>query len=159
MERIKVTEVEALDGYKLRLVFSDGFEKIHDVSPMLDKGPIFRALRGELFKQVQIDEVAGTVCWPNGADLDPYVLRGIIPKFHGGKRAGAGRKPGAEPTESVSIRMTRSEIAALMSVTGQPTAGKALALWVKRVQSEKPADVGRPKSKAKPKTKPRARAD
>ena len=30
----------------------------------------------EHFAEVTVDSVAGTICWPNGIDLDPDVLHG-----------------------------------------------------------------------------------
>ena len=40
-------------------------------------GGVFVELEDEdTFAQVAVDEVAGTLCWPNGIDLDPDVLHG-----------------------------------------------------------------------------------
>jgi hypothetical protein len=30
----------------------------------------------DLFRQVRVDHELGTIVWPNGADMDPDVLRG-----------------------------------------------------------------------------------
>jgi hypothetical protein len=30
----------------------------------------------KLFRQVRVDDELGTIVWPNGADMDPDVLRG-----------------------------------------------------------------------------------
>jgi hypothetical protein len=40
--------------------------------------PMFEPLRedAKLFREVQVDEQLGTIVWPNGADMDPDVLRG-----------------------------------------------------------------------------------
>jgi hypothetical protein len=32
----------------------------------------------EFFSQVRVDEDAGTIVWPNGADLDPLVLHSKV---------------------------------------------------------------------------------
>lgn len=65
-----------LDPYVVRIVFADGEVRDVDIEPLLD-GPIFAALRDPtIFTQVQVDEFAETVVWPNGADLDPDVLYG-----------------------------------------------------------------------------------
>ena len=73
---VAVTEVEALEGYRLRLRFDDGEERIVDVSDML-WGTMGEPLRDpEYFRQVRIDAELRTVAWPNGLDLDPDVLHG-----------------------------------------------------------------------------------
>ena len=70
-----VRTAEALDGFRLRLGLTDGSERIVDVSQYLN-GPIFEPLRTNpsLFAAVRVDDVFGTVVWPNGADIDPDVL-------------------------------------------------------------------------------------
>ncbi len=72
---VTVTEVEPLEGFVLRLSFSDGSRRDVDVQELL-RGPIFEPLRTDprLFRQVRIE--SGTVAWPNGADIDPVVLHG-----------------------------------------------------------------------------------
>jgi hypothetical protein len=74
---IRVTEVEPLDGFKLRLRFNDSSERTIDLESRL-WGPVFEPLKAdpELFRQVRVDEELGTIVWPNGADLDPDVLHG-----------------------------------------------------------------------------------
>ena len=65
-----------LDPYVVRVVFADGEVRDVDIEPLL-VGPIFAALRDpDVFAQVEVDEFAETVVWPNGADLDPDVLYG-----------------------------------------------------------------------------------
>jgi hypothetical protein len=67
----------ALDPYVVRVVFADGAVRDVDIEPLLG-GPIFASLRDpKLFEQVDVDEYAQTIVWPNGADLDPEVLYGI----------------------------------------------------------------------------------
>lgn len=78
---LRVCSAEAQEGYRLRLVLTDGSERVVDVSPYL-RGPIFEPLRAEraLFAAVSVDPVFGTVVWPNGADIDSEVLlRGRTP--------------------------------------------------------------------------------
>ena len=72
---VQVTDVEPLEGFVLRLAFSDGSRRDVDVRELL-RGPIFEPLRTDprLFRQVRVD--SGTVTWPNGADIDPVVLHG-----------------------------------------------------------------------------------
>jgi Protein of unknown function (DUF2442) len=74
--RIRIETVEPLDGYVLRLGFSDGSTRDLDLEPEL-WGPIFEPLRDqEVFRQVAVDDQLGTIVWPNGADMDPDVLHG-----------------------------------------------------------------------------------
>lgn len=74
--RIRVETVEPLEGYVLRLGFSDGSTRDVDLEREL-WGPVFEPLRDlEVFRQVIVDDELGTIVWPNGADMDPDVLRG-----------------------------------------------------------------------------------
>lgn len=72
----RVTEVEYLGEYRLRVTFSDALVRELSFGDALI-GPVFDALRDRgLFARVFVDEVEGTVAWPNGVDLDPDVLHG-----------------------------------------------------------------------------------
>jgi hypothetical protein len=74
--RIRIETVEPLDGYVLRLGFSDGSRREVDLQPEL-WGPVFEPLRDlEVFRRVVVDDELGTIVWPNGADMDPDVLHG-----------------------------------------------------------------------------------
>lgn len=68
-----VTEVEALDGFCLRLTLSDGSAVERDLSEVLSGG-IFDPIREDpaLFRQVRVEN--DTATWPNGADICPDVL-------------------------------------------------------------------------------------
>jgi hypothetical protein len=72
----RITDVEPLHGYTLRLDFSDGSTRDVDLEAEL-WGPMFEPLRDlEEFRKVAVDPTLGTIVWPNGADLDPDVLHG-----------------------------------------------------------------------------------
>ena len=75
MALVRIKAVEPLEGWSVRLVFTDGSEKTVDLSPYL-KGPVFEPLldNRELFLQISVDEELGTIVWPNGADICPDVL-------------------------------------------------------------------------------------
>jgi Protein of unknown function (DUF2442) len=76
--RIRIETVEPLDGYVLRLGFSDGSARDVDLEPEL-WGPVFEPLRDrEVFRAVVVDDELGTIVWPNGADMDPDVLHGDL---------------------------------------------------------------------------------
>jgi hypothetical protein len=72
----RVKSVETLGGFLVRIEFTDGTQKVIDLDRYID-GPIFQPLRDDpsLFRSVYVDGEAGTIVWPNGADLDPDVLR------------------------------------------------------------------------------------
>lgn len=72
---VRVTSVEPLGGFVLRLSFSDCTVREVDVEELL-RGPVFESLRAdpELFRQVRVE--SGAIVWPNGADMDPVVLHG-----------------------------------------------------------------------------------
>ncbi len=73
MSLVRVQDVSPLDGFRLRLTLTDGRVIERDVLSLL-VGPIFDPIKSdrELFCQARVE--AGTVVWPNGADLCPDVL-------------------------------------------------------------------------------------
>jgi hypothetical protein len=77
-EIIRVTEVEPLDGYRIRATFSDGSIKEIYLGELLGAGGVFEPIlsRRELFEQVYVNPESGTVEWPGEVDLDPEVLYG-----------------------------------------------------------------------------------
>jgi hypothetical protein len=74
-ELVRVKGVEVLDGFRVRLTFTNDAQKVIDLDTYL-RGPVFEPIRNDakLFRAVRVDEEAGTIVWPNGADLDPDVL-------------------------------------------------------------------------------------
>lgn len=60
--------------HHLILEFETGEYRVINLQPLLE-GPIFEPLGDPaFFRQVRVDPCAGTVVWPNGADLCPDVL-------------------------------------------------------------------------------------
>ncbi|MGH8437064.1 MAG: DUF2442 domain-containing protein [Pseudomonas sp.] len=72
----RVTRVTVLSPYKVELWFNDGSHGDVDLAPwILGARGVFAALQDPaFFSQVAVDREAGTIVWPNGADLDPDVL-------------------------------------------------------------------------------------
>ncbi len=71
----KVTGFALGDDYIIGVMFDDGTEQLVNFEPVLH-GEMWGPLRDlTLFKQVQIDPIAHTLSWPNGADFDPETLR------------------------------------------------------------------------------------
>jgi hypothetical protein len=75
---VKVTRVERLGEYRLRLTFSDGVVGDIDLAAEL-WGEMFEPLRDPIqFDRVRVDPELGTLMWPNGADLDPEGLHTMV---------------------------------------------------------------------------------
>jgi len=74
-ELVGVRDVRALEGLRVRVVFTDGSERTIDLDPYL-RGPLFEPIRRSrtLFASVYVDPDSETLTWPNGADIDPDVL-------------------------------------------------------------------------------------
>jgi hypothetical protein len=75
----RVTEVEALSGFRLRVSFADGLTGMVDMSRMVHspKAGVFAALADpSLFAQVRLDY--GAVAWPHELDLAPDAMHDAI---------------------------------------------------------------------------------
>ena len=75
MELIWITAVRVLEGYKLRLTFSNGACKEFDFAQVLAKGlPLFEPLKDLMvFRNVSLD--GWTVTWQDGSiDIAPEYL-------------------------------------------------------------------------------------
>jgi len=80
---VRINSVELQGKFVVRLGLTDGSSKIVDLEKYL-KGPIFEPIRSDpaTFAQVTVDPRAGTIVWPNGADIDPDVLcEGLVPSY------------------------------------------------------------------------------
>lgn len=85
-ELARITQVEPLGDFVLRLTFSDGLVRELDFAGVLEGG-VFEPLQDpDFFAQVSVDPASRTVAWPNGVDLDPDVL-------HGDHEPASGRGP------------------------------------------------------------------
>lgn len=76
-----VVKAEHVDGFRLRVAFADGTKGTVDFQDWLD-GPIFERLKEpSYFTRFYVD--AGTVVWPNGADIAHSMASGICVKLLG----------------------------------------------------------------------------
>jgi Protein of unknown function (DUF2442) len=68
-------EAKPLDGYTVHVRFEDGTAADVDLSYLLDNGGVFEPLRDlGFFRQLRADAEAGTIVWPNDADIAPETL-------------------------------------------------------------------------------------
>lgn len=72
---VRVSDVEHLHSRVLRVTFTDGLVREVDFADALP-GVLATIDEDELFAEATVDPVAGTLCWPNGIDLDPDLLHG-----------------------------------------------------------------------------------
>jgi len=75
------------------LWFADGAERDVNIRPLIHGG-VFQPLIDDiaLFRTVTVDEELGTIVWPNGADLDPEVLRYDLEPASAGEEAKLAKK-------------------------------------------------------------------
>jgi hypothetical protein len=70
-----LTEARPLDGYAVHVRFDDGMSGEVDLSYLLDYGGVFEPLRDlDYFRRLRADPQAGTIVWPNDADIAPETL-------------------------------------------------------------------------------------
>lgn len=72
----RITHVEVVGAFRVALTFTDGSVGVADVGPWIaGRGGVFAPLQDPAyFRRVHVDADAGTLVWPNGADLDPDML-------------------------------------------------------------------------------------
>jgi hypothetical protein len=99
-EMITVTDVEPLEGLRIRATFSDGAIKEIDLGEVMGRGGVFAPIREdkELFERVRVNPETGTVEWPGEVDLDPEVLNGLFEPASG---THIGRRTIREPAHAV----------------------------------------------------------
>ena len=70
-----IVEVRPLGGDRLYVRFEDGVQGEVRVGELIRFEGVFAPLQDPArFAEVRVNPELGTVCWPNGADLDPDVL-------------------------------------------------------------------------------------
>jgi hypothetical protein len=91
MALVRIRSVSALPGLTLRLELTDGRIVERDVSHLLT-GPVFSEIRSDRGAFEQVRAEAGTVVWPNGADLCPdVVIWGGLPPLEYSMESGAAK--------------------------------------------------------------------
>ena len=72
----RITGVHVTGPFRVALDFTDGSHGVVDLAPWIaGRRGVFEALQvPTFFAQVAVDHEAGTLVWPNGADLDPDML-------------------------------------------------------------------------------------
>ncbi len=74
-----IVRVKPLTGHQLWIQFEDRVEGVIDVADLVSFSGVFAQLNEEsFFRRVRVNAEIGTICWPNGADLDPDVLYSAI---------------------------------------------------------------------------------
>jgi Protein of unknown function (DUF2442) len=70
-----LVEAAPLDGYVVRLRFEDGTAGDVDLAYLLEYGGVFEPLGDQrYFREMRVDREAGTIVWPNEADIAPETL-------------------------------------------------------------------------------------
>jgi len=68
-------EATPAEDYTVHVRFEDGLTAGVDLSYLLDYGGVFEPLRDPgYFRQLRADSEAGTIVWPNEADIAPETL-------------------------------------------------------------------------------------
>ena len=68
----RISEVAAIEGYQLRILFDNGEQGLFDCSGLLDFG-VFQELRDKRYFE-RAKAMDGTVVWPHGQDICPDTL-------------------------------------------------------------------------------------
>lgn len=80
-----LVDAKPLKGYAVHVRFENDLTADVDLSYLLDYGGVFEPLRDPAyFRQLRADPEAGTIVWPNEADIAPETLYG-----HAQRRAAA----------------------------------------------------------------------
>jgi hypothetical protein len=70
-------EANAEGAYEVQVRFEDGLSARVDLSYLLEYGGVFEPLRDpSYFRRLRADREAGTIVWPNEADIAPETLYG-----------------------------------------------------------------------------------
>ena len=73
MALLRISQVEPLEGFRVRLTLTDGTTIERDLSLLL-RGPVFERIAADpqTFREVRVTD--GALSWPGGADLCPDMV-------------------------------------------------------------------------------------
>ena len=74
---VRVVAVELVGGYVLKVEFSDGLVRDLDFAPTVTAGVLTALADPVAFASVAVDDLLGTITWPQDIDFDPDVLHGV----------------------------------------------------------------------------------
>jgi hypothetical protein len=70
-----LVQAKVSEGHTVHVRFEDGLAADVDLSYLLDFGGVFEPLRDPAyFRRLHADSEAGTIVWPNQADIAPETL-------------------------------------------------------------------------------------
>ena len=73
---VKITQINVLEKYHIKMVFDDGVEKIIDLTPFIGEDSLTKPLCDpNFFRQVKIYDNGRGIYWPNDYDVCPDNLR------------------------------------------------------------------------------------
>jgi hypothetical protein len=68
-------EAKVVSGYTVHVRFEDETTADVDLSYLLEYGGVFEPLKDPaVFRELRVDPEAGTIVWPNEADIAPETL-------------------------------------------------------------------------------------
>jgi Protein of unknown function (DUF2442). len=75
MELVRIRSVKPLHDFVVYVEFTDKTSREINLEPYL-RGEIFESIRknSDIFRTVRVDPRMKTLCWANGADIDPDTL-------------------------------------------------------------------------------------
>jgi hypothetical protein len=83
MQLPKIISIEAIEKYKLKILFNDETSGIYDVSDLAGKGVFKVWEQNDQFFKVFVDKESGAISWPGGIDIDTLSaycsIKGISP--------------------------------------------------------------------------------
>jgi len=104
----RVVGVDVVGPHSLAGAFKDGKRSQVNMLPLL-QGAIFKPLRDPaVFARVMLDPVAGTVVWPNGADIAPETLYQLATEAERAIRRRARRGSPNRTVHRTGARVARS---------------------------------------------------
>jgi hypothetical protein len=76
---IDVISVQPEFPCTLHIIFEDGVEATVDLRDLVPLQGVFAPMaEWDFFRQVFVQDELGTICWPNGADLDSEALYSTV---------------------------------------------------------------------------------